>query len=601
MTTNGNGNGNGNGNDNMSSSSCSPTNNGNSNNLVRALLTDLYQITMAYAHWRIGKADEPAVFELFFRKNPFEGEYTVFCGVDECLKLLRSFRFTASDIEYLRSTPALSHAEDGFFEYLTNIHETSMRSLKVYSVREGTVVFPRCPLLIVEGPLGVGHLLETTLLNLVNYPSLVATNASRMVLRAAGKPCIEFGLRRAQGPDGACSASKYSYAGGFVATSNVLAGKMFGVPISGTHAHSYIQSFTSLDDAAGLKLFHKKLQRDEVFLDKALEYRSKSSSSIHTNDSELAAFCAYACAFPNSCLCLIDTYDTLSSGLQNFLFVAKALDDFGYQPKGVRLDSGNLCALSSACRGAFERVVAEEPSRKPAFGNGNLTIVASNDINEEALVEFSNTKNGHGLTAFGIGTNLVTCQAQPALGCVYKLVESNKEPRIKLSQELVKVTVPGRKRVYRFYGLGPNNNRIPLVDYMCLAEEDPPKACRNNDGDDDGILCRNPFQQQDRIRIFPGRVEALHALVFDGGTNGAGVTADRTNSSSVGYDGGSGGSSGNSLSDTRAYVLKQLLEEFPDSITRYESPTRYDVLVSPKLYTYFHGLWEKNAPIPERR
>jgi len=234
-----NGNGNGNGNDNMSSSSCSPTNNGNSNNLVRALLTDLYQITMAYAHWRIGKADEPAVFELFFRKNPFEGEYTVFCGVDECLKLLRSFRFTASDIEYLRSTPALSHAEDGFFEYLTNIHETSMRSLKVYSVREGTVVFPRCPLLIVEGPLGVGHLLETTLLNLVNYPSLVATNASRMVLRAAGKPCIEFGLRRAQGPDGACSASKYSYAGGFVATSNVLAGKMFGVPISGTHARTW--------------------------------------------------------------------------------------------------------------------------------------------------------------------------------------------------------------------------------------------------------------------------------------------------------------------------------------------------------------------------
>ena len=183
-------------------------------------------------------------------------------------------------------------------------------------------------------------------------------------------------------------------------------------------------------------------------------------------------------------------------------------------------------------------------------------------------------------------------------------VESNKEPRIKLSQELEKVTLPGRKCVYRFYGLGPNNNRIPLVDYMCLADEDPPKACRNDD--DDGILCRNPFQQQDRIRIFPARVEALHTLVFDGGNSSAGMntTADCTNSSSsIGDGDGSGGnnSGSSSLSETRAYVLKQLREEFPDSITRYESPTRYDVVVSPKLYTYFHELWEKNAPISERR
>ena len=219
--------------DKETSSSMHPT-----NNLVRALLTDLYQITMTYAHWRIGKADEPAVFELFFRKNPFRGEYTVFCGLDECLKLLQTFRFSESDIRYLRSTPTLSRAEPEFFDYLANIHKTSLPSLRVHSVREGTVVFARCPLLIVEGPLALGHLLETALLNLVNYPSLIATNASRMVLRAGGKPCIEFGLRRAQGPDGACSASKYSYLGGFVATSNVQAGKTFGIPISGTHART---------------------------------------------------------------------------------------------------------------------------------------------------------------------------------------------------------------------------------------------------------------------------------------------------------------------------------------------------------------------------
>jgi nicotinate phosphoribosyltransferase len=201
------------------------------NNLVRALLTDLYQLTMTYSHWKIGKVNEPAVFELFFRKNPFEGEYTIFCGLDESLNLLQSFQFTVEDIDYLKSTPALQHCDTEFFdEYLLHGLNDALSSLKVYSVPEGTVVFPKCPLLIIEGTLGIGHLLETTLLNLINYPSLIATNASRMVLRAnemnehhtnycssstsssssssknniPNKPCLEFGLRRAQGPDGAC-------------------------------------------------------------------------------------------------------------------------------------------------------------------------------------------------------------------------------------------------------------------------------------------------------------------------------------------------------------------------------------------------------------
>ena len=198
------------------------------NNLVRALLTDLYQLTMTYSHWKIGKVDEPAVFELFFRKNPFQGEYTIFCGLDESLKLLQSFQFTVEDIDYLKSTPALQHCDTEFFdEYLLHGLNDALASLKVYSVPEGTIVFPKCPLLIIEGTLGIGHLLETTLLNLINYPSLIATNASRMVLRAnelnknhtnycssstssssknniPKRTCLEFGLRRAQGPDGAC-------------------------------------------------------------------------------------------------------------------------------------------------------------------------------------------------------------------------------------------------------------------------------------------------------------------------------------------------------------------------------------------------------------
>ncbi|KAL3922298.1 MAG: hypothetical protein SGARI_006483 [Bacillariaceae sp.] len=191
---------------------------------------------MTYAHWKIGKHDESAVFELFFRKNPFQGQYTIFCGLDECMKHFAHFKFTQDDIDYLKSSPALSQCEPDYFDYLAQL-DTSL--LKVYALPEGTVAFPKIPLLVLEGPLGLCQLLETTLLNLVNYPSLVATNASRMVLRATKlATCIEFGLRRAQGPDGAFSASKYTYVGGFVGTSNVQAGRDLGIPIAGTHART---------------------------------------------------------------------------------------------------------------------------------------------------------------------------------------------------------------------------------------------------------------------------------------------------------------------------------------------------------------------------
>ena len=184
---------------------------------------------------------------------------------------------------------------------------------------------------------------------------------------------------------------------------------------------SYVQSFSSLADAAGLTLFNKKTQSDEDFLASVLMHRTIQTTT-NTNDGELAAFCNYACAFPNSCLCLIDTYNTLESGLPNFIAVAKTLDDFGYLPRGVRLDSGDLVALSNGCQKAFDSVSEKEPHRQESFGK--LSIVASNDINEAVLEGFSKCKSGHSLKAFGIGTNLVTCQAQPALGCVYKLGES---------------------------------------------------------------------------------------------------------------------------------------------------------------------------------
>eukprot|EP00529_Nitzschia_sp_RCC80_P012986 CAMPEP_0113494104 /NCGR_PEP_ID=MMETSP0014_2-20120614/28936_1 /TAXON_ID=2857 /ORGANISM="Nitzschia sp." /LENGTH=610 /DNA_ID=CAMNT_0000387989 /DNA_START=347 /DNA_END=2176 /DNA_ORIENTATION=- /assembly_acc=CAM_ASM_000159 len=575
---------------------------------------------MTYAHWKTRKHDDLAVFELFFRKNPFpNGEYTVLCGLDECLRHLQTFEFTQSDIEYLKQTPALQQCEPEFFDYLKTL---SCKELTVHAPQEGTIVFPKIPLLSLKGPLGVCQLLETTLLNLINYPSLVATNASRMVIRAQPHPCIEFGLRRAQGPDGAMSASKYSFVGGFTATSNVLAGKSFGIPIAGTHAHSYVQSFVSLEEVANLKLRNKTTtpQQDQLFVPAVLsnlqqqqqqQQRQSSSSSANatkstspsnsnsttTNMGELAAFCAYACAFPDSCLCLIDTYDTLRSGLPNFVAVALTLQDFGYKPKGVRLDSGDLAKLSRSCRDIFDEVGRNEPDRAEIFRD--LTIIASNDINEQSLVDLK--KCNHALTAFGIGTNLVTCQAQPALGCVYKLVECSGRPRIKLSQEISKMTMPGQKVVYRLYGLknkkasdtgGEDDDveamYVPIVDYMALADEEPPKACGlvdsdgNNTDDNGGIVCRHPFKQQHRLIVRPAKVECLHSVVFKDGQV-------QTNQLEI------------PLKQTRAFVQDQLLNKFPSTLTDYDNPTPYQVMVSLELYNKLHQIWEQEAPMEEFR
>lgn len=471
------------------------------------------------------------------------------------MKYIQTFSFSDQDIAYLKSTPVLCNCEDGYFDYLRSLSTVNTQTFQVRALREGTIVFPRIPMIIIEGPLGLGQLLETTLLNLVNFPSLLATNAARMVLAAKPHPCIEFGLRRAQGPDGACTASKYSYLAGFSATSNVQAGKQFGIPIAGTHAHAYVQAFSSLDDVRDLQLLNKMTQRTEAFLPHVLGYRKDG-----TNDGELAAFVAYACAFPESCLCLIDTYDTLQSGLPNFIATAMALDDFGYLPKGIRLDSGDLSTLSLKCQAAFDEV--KKSTSRESFGN--LTVVASNDINEKTLYHLA--ERGHGITAFGIGTNLVTCQAQPALGCVYKLVEWKGEPRIKLSNDLPKITIPSRKNVYRLFG----KEGTPLMDYMTMQDEAPPKP-------GDRISCRHPFKASKRLVCTPTSVNTLHAVVFANGKKF---------------------SRAESLSETRAHVQNEL-EKFPDAIKEYKQHEEYPMMVSITLYKFLQDLWERNAPIEE--
>lgn len=521
------------------------------NSLVSPLLTDLYQITMVYAYWKVGRHNDHAVFDLYFRKNPFKGEYTVFAGLEEAIALINSFCFTESDIAYLRTV--LSDAEDGFFEWLATI-DCSL--IKVYAIKEGTIVFPRMPLVRIEGSLAVGQLLETPLLNLLNYASLVTTNATRFKRAAGpGKVLLEFGLRRAQGPDGGLSASRYAYMAGFDGTSNVLAGKLHGIPIKGTHAHAFVQAHTTLED---VKI--STVNGHNLF-DLVMKYR-KQLDAMRTNDGELAAFISYAIAFPKNFLALVDTYDTLSSGVPNFLAVALALHEIGFKPIGIRLDSGDLAYLSKQARARFLEVSTQ-------FGIESfktLGITASNDINEAVLNSLN--EQGHEIDAYGIGTHLVTCQAQPALGMVYKLVEINGQPRIKLSQDPSKVTIPGRKEAYRLVAA----NGSPLLDLMIGCDEQPPQVGKK-------LLCRNPFDELRRAYVTPSAVIPLHELVWDGANGGIVGTLP-------------------TLVERRKLVADQF-ELIREDVVRSLNPTPYKVSVSCELYDFIHELWMKEFPVQE--
>ncbi|XP_036671873.1 nicotinate phosphoribosyltransferase isoform X4 [Drosophila suzukii] len=529
----------------------------NQNGVVQPLLTDLYQITMAYAYWKSDKTDDTAVFDLFFRNNPFHGEFTIFAGLEECLKFLDSFHYSQSDIEYLKQTLP-EGIEHEFFEYLGNL---TARDVTLYAIDEGTVAFPRVPIIKIEGPLIIVQLLETTLLTLVNYASLMATNAARYRM-VAGKhvKLLEFGLRRAQGPDGGLSASKYSYTGGFDGTSNVLAGKLFNIPVKGTHAHAYITSFSSIGELKTRLIKHKQTGIMEDLLEHAIKHRGLLShlldvSTEESSEGELAAMVSYAIAFPDGFMALVDT-----SGLLNFSAVALALNDLGYHALGIRIDSGDLAYLSCLARETFEKVA--ERFKVPWFNK--LTIVASNDINEDTILSLN--EQGHKIDCFGIGTHLVTCQRQPALGCVYKLVEINGQPRIKLSQDVEKVTMPGNKNAYRLYSADGH----ALIDLLQKVSEPPPAVGQK-------VLCRHPFQESKRAYVIPSHVESLYKVYWK-----AGKICQQLPT----------------LEQVREKVqisLKTLRNDHKRTL----NPTPYKVAVSDNLYNFIHDLWLQNAPIGE--
>lgn len=532
------------------------------NTIVQPLLTDLYQITMAYAYWKSGKAEDLAVFDLFFRKNPFHGEFTIFAGLEECLKFIQKFRYSDSDVAYLR-TVLPSGVDEAFFDFIKNL---DAGKITLYAMPEGTVCFPRIPLIRIEGPLVVAQLLETTLLNLVNYASLMATNAARYRI-AAGKnvSLLEFGLRRAQGPDGGLSASKYSYVGGFDGTSNVLAGKLFNIPVKGTHAHSYITAFTKFEELSNAMLTPKQGGDPKNLLELSLKFRNELETvfklmASEASDSELTALISFAIAFPEGFMALVDTYDVKKSGLFNFCAVALALNELGYRPIGIRIDSGDLAYLSNVAREYFVKV--GETYGIPWFQK--LMIIASNDINEETIVSLHD--QGHQIDSFGIGTHLVTCQKQPALGCVYKLVELNGLPRMKLSQDVEKAIIPGKKDAYRLF----SEKGDALIDLLQRSCESAPEIKRR-------VLCRHPFEESKRAYVIPSKVERLLVMYMDKGK----LCKPLPNIEEV------------------RNVVKENLRHLRSDIKRSLNPTPYKVSVSDDLYHFLHEFWLKNAPIGE--
>ncbi|XP_029285039.1 nicotinate phosphoribosyltransferase [Cottoperca gobio] len=470
---------------------------------VPPLLTDLYQFTMAYAYWRTGRHQEPAVFELFFRDNPFGGGFSLFAGLHDCLLFLRSFRFIDEDVEFLRSVlpPATDPA---FFQFLRGL---DCSGVTLRSVPEGTVVFARVPLMEVAGPLAVVQLLETSLLCLVNYASLVCSNAARFRLAAGPKrKLLEMGLRRAQGPDGGLTASRYTHIGGFDLTSNVQAGFLFGVPVAGTMAHSYVTSFTSLEEVWPQTLVAVSGDPDPVdivsltkgWLRRVCELLGSEPGKIH--EGELAAFLSYAIAYPQNFLPVIDSYSVGCSGLLNFCAVALALCELDYRPVGVRLDSGDLCRQSVEVRRVFR--LCSEHFSVSAFDS--LIIVGTNNITEQSMAELNKKENE--IDVVGVGTHLVTCTQQPSLGCVYKLVEVRGRPRMKISEDPEKSTVPGRKAVYRLVDAEGH----PFLDLVCLAVESPPEAGVS-------VSCYPLTCDNSCVSVIPAQVTCLRQDMFTKG------------------------------------------------------------------------------------
>lgn len=374
------------------------------------MMTDLYQLTMMDGYFLEGKANETAVFDVFFRQKDAIN-YAVFAGLEQAIDYIKDLHFSAEDVEYLRS---LNVFHPQFLDYLKNFKFTG----DMYSVREGDIVYPQEPIVVVKAPLIEAQLIETALLNIISHQTLIATKSARIVDAARGKSVVEFGLRRAQGPDAGIYGARAAMIGGCIGTSNVLTGQMFDIPVKGTHSHSWVMSF----------------------------------------DSELDAFRAFAKVYPDTCLLLVDTYDSVR-GIQNAITVFNELKAAGHKPVGIRLDSGDIAYLSKLARKMLDDA-----------GFTDAVVMASGDIDEYLLQSLNN--QGARIDMYGVGTKLITSEGTPSLGGVYKLsaIERNGklEPRMKISDSIVKVTNPGFKTLYRIYD---KSSGMAVADLIALVGE----------------------------------------------------------------------------------------------------------------------------------
>ena len=415
------------------------------------LLTDLYQLTMGYGFYRQNKHEEEVVFDLFFRKNSLI-TYSISAGLEQAMDYLLNWRFDEEDIAYLRSLNLFS---EDFLEYLRNMKFTG----DVYAVKEGTPVFPAEPILTVKAPLIQAQFAETALLNIINHQTLIATKSSKICRATGGKGVVmEFGLRRAQGPDAGINGARAAIIGGCTSTSNLITGKTFDVPVAGTMAHSWVMDY----------------------------------------DSEYEAFKAYADAYPDNCMLLVDTYDTLRSGVPNAIKVFKELRAKGHKPKGIRLDSGDLAYLSKKARKMMDEA-----------GFPDALICVSGDLDERSISSL--LQQGAKIDSWGVGTKLITSEDLPALGGVYKLsAVINKDgsvtPKIKLSDNTAKITNPSFKNLYRLYD---RENGMAIADLITLRDETV--------DDTKPLTIFHPVETWKRHEVENFRAEALLHTIVKGG------------------------------------------------------------------------------------
>jgi len=449
-----------------------------------ATYTDLYQISMAQVYFQKGKHKHKAIFDYFFRKLPFEGGYAIFAGLETVLEILEDFQFSTSDLVYLKA----QGLDPEFIEYLKDFKFKGTLT----STSEGDIVFPTRPVLQVEGNMVEAQLVETLLLNILNFQTLIATKASRIRKSAGEAMLIDFGMRRAQGI-GSYHASRAAFIGGFEATSNVVAGKDFNIPISGTMAHSFVQSY----------------------------------------DDELTAFRDFAQSHPNTTVLLIDTYDTLKSGLPNAITVGEEMESRGESLKGIRLDSGDLSYLAKKCRKALDEAGLHE-----------VKIAVSNQLDEYVIKSLKEQKGP--IDVFGVGTNLVIGDPDAALDGVYKLAFANGKPRIKLSENLAKLTMPHKKQVYRIRN---SKGELEGADAVTLREET------------EAHHMNHPFDHSKSITFNNCSSEALLHPVME---NGKRLHAPKT------------------LTEIKTYSRKRLAE-FTEEFQRFQNPHIYKIGISDQL------------------